>query len=212
INTYVNVTNLTQAYYDDGAVAAYTYRNSNVADNTFSTVLAKLVETCDDPRYAGPMKRIKYEYVPHYGSNTGAGGQLKAERNATTNERYSGPGAIKKITHPGDQTTVEFTYSDLANPYYMTGRKDENDHWTYFDRDGNHRITQTRYPNGAYETFSYNGFGQVVDHRLTSGGVEHFDYDYRGLKTACTDPLGNVTHYNYYQNGPNTDRLYQVVD
>jgi YD repeat-containing protein len=292
VNSYVSVTNLTQAYYDDGAVATYTYRDSNVADNTFNTILTKLVETCDDPRYAGPMKRIKYEYMPHYSSNTAAWGQIKAERNATTdqvvsqityppygdpnpanrtetrgdgpsrlivcgpigctrwtdyqnhtssitylagfngwlytdargntttNERYPGPGAIWKITRPGDGTTVEFTYSDPNNPFYMTGRKDENGYWTYFDRDGNNRVWRIRYPDSGTEEFTYNGFGQVLTHKLRTGGTETFTYDTRGLKQTSYPPAtgsdpapwNHPTRYFYYDNGPNTDRLLRVQD
>ena len=131
----------------------------------------------------------------------------------TTVEKEPLVGAVMKVTHPGDNSTVEFTYSDSNNPYYIASRKDERGYITYHDRDANNRIWRTRYPDNSSEQFtSYNSFGQILTHLMTSGGTETFTYDGRGLKTSQTDPYGNVTHYNYYQNGPNTDRLLNVVD
>ncbi|MEY2507599.1 MAG: hypothetical protein QOH01_1928 [Verrucomicrobiota bacterium] len=281
--------NLKRAYYDDGSWAFYSYEVANTDYQAYGTTYssAQVLHSCDDPRYAGPMKQIQYQYVQRGEAAPGyvARGQVKAEQNlygqivtqvtfptspndptfqqrtetrgdghsrffnyltgptpyefsstwtdfknqtftdttvynlpgwritdarnnATTYETEPVLGALRKITHPGDGSTREYTFSDPANPRFHSGEKDENGNWTYFDRDGNNRVWQTRYPDGGYEQFFYNGFGQVVDHRLTSGGWEHFDYDYRGLKTAATDPFGNVTHYNYYWN----DRLQNMVD
>ena len=126
----------------------------------------------------------------------------------TTVEKEPLVGAVMKVTHPGDNSTVEFTYSDSTNPYYVASRKDERGYTTYYTRDGYHRISRTDYPDLGFETFTYNGFGQVLTHYMTSTGTESFAYDGRGLKTSHTDPYGNVTHYNYYGN----DRLLNVVD
>src|ERR1700730_5688326 len=281
---------LTQADYDDGTHAYYTY-----AANNWGYVEFEVVQSCDDVRFAGPMKKIEYEYMVPGGPSEVSWGQIKREKNATTHQvvsevtyppyHSSGPltaadfqrtetrgdgatrsfqytwdghgelmsytdfknqtthidfpnmgygptyrksvtdarlnttstdmeltaNAVMKITHP-DQSTIEFTYSDANNPYYISGRKDENNHWTYHGRDGNNRISDTSYPDGATEHFTYNQFGQIETHTMTSGGVENIRYDGRGLKTSHTDPYGNVTHYNYYQSGPNTDRLLNVVD
>jgi RHS repeat-associated protein len=296
VNNWLPDTRLTQVYYDDGAVATYTYRNSNVVNNSYNTVLGRLVETCDDPRFAGPMKRIKYEYM---GGQNDAWGKLKAERNATTDQIVSqvtypaygdpnpgnrtetrgdgktrlivcgalgwtswtdfqnhtttvtfpaggdgwvrtdargnattfggypgSPGAIKTVTFPRTDpnqpsATLEFTWSDPMNPYYLTGKKNENNNWTTFERDEYNRVAKINYPEGGTEEFQYNNLGQVFRHKLTSGGTEYFNYDNkanpwdaatRGLKTKHTDALGNVTTYEYYASGPQTDRLWRVTD
>ena len=75
--------NLTQVNYDDGSHAIYTY----IASNTGS--VGALVHTCDDVRFAGPMKQIKYEYMPAGGPYDVSWGQIKAERNATTGQVVS---------------------------------------------------------------------------------------------------------------------------
>ena len=147
-----------------------------------------------------------------------------ARGNTTTYEQESEITAVKKIIHPGDNSTIEFTFSDQNTPYdphYITGRKDENNNWTTYDRDPvYHRITQTHYPDGSTEQFTYNNFGQVLTHKLRSDGTETFTYDTRGLKTTSypsstnsdPDPWNHPTLYYYYTSGPNTDRLYMVID
>ncbi|MBA3883911.1 MAG: hypothetical protein H0X73_14685 [Chthoniobacterales bacterium] len=46
-----------------------------------------LVHSCDDVRYAGPMKKIEYEYVQY--PEAESWGQLKKEKNATTHQTVS---------------------------------------------------------------------------------------------------------------------------
>jgi RHS repeat-associated protein len=287
--------NLTHVYYDNGTQAVYTYELSNLhnSPNPADSATPDVVHSCDDMRYAGPMKQIEYEYVQWGEADPGyvAWGQIKSERNFNThqivsqathptssygptiNQRtetrgdgatrllsYGLPGvldhytdfknqttylypftdargntttieyepalrAVKKITHPvtfsGENSTLEYTFSDPNNPYYRAGQKDENGNWTYFDRDPvNHRVTQIRYPDQSTEQFTYNNFGQVLTHKLRSDGTETFIYDTRGLKTTSYPPATNSdpnpwnhpTQYYYYTSGPNTDRLYMVID
>src|SRR2546423_118327 len=126
-----------------------------------------------------------------------------------------------KVTHP-DNSYMSYSYYDEGAPDYaslfLASQTDENQHTTSYVRDGQHRIVQTNYPDGSTENFTYNNFGQVLTHKLRSGGTEAFEYDNttapptRGLKTKHTDPFGNVTTYGYYSSGPNTDRLYMVID
>jgi RHS repeat-associated protein len=298
--------NLANAYYDDGTHATYTYGSGNVATPGGAGFL---IQTCDDFRFAGPMKQIQYEYVTDL-QHQPAWGQIKREKNllgqmvsevtyplppgippteadyqrtetrgdgrtrmfqysidvhpelksytdfkgqttqisfpstetpwltyrrsvtdarlnTTATDMELKANAVMKIRHPGDNSTIEFTYSDVNNPYYMTGRKDENGNWTYFDRDTanpdpNKRgiLLQTRYPDNSFEQFTYNGFGQVETHTLTTGGVENFRYDGRGLKylswppatPSDPNPQDHPTQYFYYTSGPNTDRLHHVID
>jgi YD repeat-containing protein len=142
-----------------------------------------------------------------------------ARGNPTTTEKTTNICAVMSVTHPGG-SSIQFTYSDPNNPVYVSGRKDENNHWTYYDRDGANRVWQTRYPDGSAEQFTYNGFGQIETHTMTSGGVENIRYDGRGLKymswppatSSDPDPWNHPTRYYYYPSGLNTDRLWYVVD
>jgi hypothetical protein len=68
---------LTRVNYGDGTAAFYTYQDG------FGGFL---VSTCDDVRYAGAMKRIKYEYVGPVPERDEVGGQVWRERNLTTNQ------------------------------------------------------------------------------------------------------------------------------
>jgi YD repeat-containing protein len=214
---------LTTVNYSDGTSASYTYNQSGFHAGTLNT--------CDDVRYLGPMKKITYEYMPQA---TGiAVGQLKREKNTATGQvvseiaypsenvrvetRGDGPtrtfnytdgdlisftdfkgqtsyitydvngyrasfkdalgritlterdslniGALLTVTHPGDNSTVRYTYTHAYKPYYVASRKNERDKTTTYTRDPiTNRITRIDYPDGGYETFTYNSFGQVLTH------------------------------------------------
>jgi RHS repeat-associated protein len=293
--------NLKTVYYDDGSQASYTYEAANTDYQAYGTTYstAQLVHSCDDPRYAGPMKQIQYQYVQRNEAAPGVVGRghIRAEKNlygqivsqttcpssltdpafrqrtetrgdgqsrvfnypaapnspeysftwtdfknhtftdaivasppgwrmtdphanATSYEVESALGALKKVTHPGDGSTKEYTFTDPSRPYYHSAEKDENGNWTYLDRDGNNRVWQMRYPDESTEQFTYNGFGQALTHKLRSGGIETCTYDARGLKQTSyppatendPDPWNHPTSYFYYQSGANTDRLYHVND
>ena len=74
---------LTQANYDDGSHATYTYQNSN----TGSPALG-LVQTCDDVRFCRPMKKIEYEYMTTGGPYDVSWARSRGE-NATTHQVVS---------------------------------------------------------------------------------------------------------------------------
>jgi hypothetical protein len=81
----VRVYDLTGVDYDDGTHATYTYQDANVIENPYA-VAWHLVSTCDDVRYNGPMRQIKYEYVRpgtvagHASWGTDQGGKEQANR------------------------------------------------------------------------------------------------------------------------------------
>lgn len=81
---------LTQVNYADGAHAYYTYQGSN-----HGTTYAALIRTCDDVRYAGPMKKIEYVFMPQ-----AAGidfGQIKGEK-------YPGSATlVSQVSYPAYQ-------------------------------------------------------------------------------------------------------------
>jgi RHS repeat-associated protein len=70
-------------YYNDPTIgnAVYTYKAPNVPDSSGAYNGPPLLATCNDPMYAGPMKKIAYDYVPN-----GVGvvqGQLLREKSGT---------------------------------------------------------------------------------------------------------------------------------
>jgi RHS repeat-associated protein len=103
--------------------------------------------------------------------------------------RYTNESVIgnpTRITHPGDGTHVDYTYSDANNPYHIQTLTDERGKVTTYTRDSNNRISRIDYPADAntpasYETFDYNSFGQVWKHRRKNGAYEYAAYDGTGL-------------------------------
>ncbi|PZR76764.1 MAG: hypothetical protein DLM73_01685 [Chthoniobacterales bacterium] len=80
---------MTRADYDDGTYATYTYGASNTCE-----IPAGLIQTCDDVRFAGPMKKIEYEYMLPGGPYEVSYGQIKREKNATTHQ------IVSEVTYP----------------------------------------------------------------------------------------------------------------
>src|SRR5205085_10832519 len=82
---------LANAYYDDNTHATYTYGAPNVC--TAVGCAGYLIQTCDDVRFAGPMKQIEYEYMTdiHYEPSWG---QIKREKNLTTHQ------TVSEVTYP----------------------------------------------------------------------------------------------------------------
>ncbi|MGA7276290.1 MAG: hypothetical protein WBX14_15695, partial [Candidatus Udaeobacter sp.] len=137
-------------------------------------------------------------------------------------------GEITQIQHPGDNSTVNYAYTDSG--HYVTQITDERGNMTVHTRDANHRITRTDHKDSrgnilAYEEFQYvhNNFGLLSTHHLPStptwsGPYVHFQYDGRGLLLAKTNPTtiadwqsainsAPKTTYSYYTSGPWLDRV-----
>src|SRR5581483_4297938 len=132
---------------------------------------------------------------------------------------------ITQVQYP-DGSTVEQTYTDDANPYYLASRTLQHGpgdpvETINYTRDGNHRIHRKDYPDGGWEEFDYNNLGEVTQHRRCKDGItvetETFVYDNttgpatRGLKTSYQDATGGVTTYSYYTSGPWADRIQTVT-
>jgi len=115
--------NLTQVDYDDTQAphAFYTYDDPQplYPGNPNGSRVAGTVKTCNDVRFAGPMSRIEYEYVPTNGGQVAAyiRGQIKAEKNMTTHQvvssvDYLGGLHDRKEIRP-DGATRHFSYHGL---------------------------------------------------------------------------------------------------
>jgi RHS repeat-associated protein len=168
-------------YYNNAAWdARYQYCNANLPGD-----LPPLLWTCDDPMYAGPMKRIAYDYKPATPNNpdntTPVYGQILRERYWDGTQGDEGNGAIVSTLTVG---------SPNNNSVYRT---------------------ETR-ADGATRTFIYNGAGAgylawVSDfmglsvHQHYDANTKYIDYvvDRNGHQTDYTnDPItGNVTQVKY---------------
>ena len=103
---------LTDVTYSDGTSAHYTYRSDNVTVAEIKAV--PLLEVCDDVRYGGPMRQIKYEY-----REGGEHGEIYKEKNYTTGAAVSMIAPDLKSTTDanlftetrGDGPTRTFTYT-----------------------------------------------------------------------------------------------------
>lgn len=208
----------------DGTAAVYGQilsENSGTTGQAVSTLTVNSTDTRTETRGDGPQRIFNYGagklvnysdfkgQTSHisYDGNGYTSAMTDARSNTTNTQREPTIGALSVLTHPGDNSTAGYGYSDPSNPYYLTSHTDERNNTTYYDRDGNNRIWRIRYPDGGYEEFSYNGFGQVTSHRMTNGGMETFNYDGRGMKYSSSDPDG-ATYYYYDGN----DRLEHVTD
>jgi RHS repeat-associated protein len=137
-------------------------------------------------------------------------------------------GEITQIQHPGDNSTINYAYTDSG--HYVSQITDERGNMTVYTRDGNQRITRIDHKDSqgnvlAYEEFQYanNNFGLLSTHHLPStpnwsGPYVHFQYNGRGLLVAKTNPTTiadwqtainspQKTTYIYYTSGPWVDRV-----
>lgn len=79
-------TTLASVDYSDGTRANYTYQGNNLRDQRGSIGLP-LIASCDDVRYAGAMRKIRYEFLST--SRSEDSGVIYRERSGTTGEMVS---------------------------------------------------------------------------------------------------------------------------
>lgn len=98
---------LTQVNYDDGTTATYTY----YPPGDFK---ANALQSCDDVRYSGPMKKIYYEYT---------NGTYSPGAACIWRERYSATGAIvSQLTYNSDTVRTETRADGKARTFtYLNG-------------------------------------------------------------------------------------------
>ena len=163
-------------YYNNPAWDAhYQYTGPNVGDNS-----PPLLKTCDDPMFAGPMKRISYEYKT--GTNddgTGAVyGQVYKVRYWDGVSGHENSGAVVSTLAVG---------SPNNNRVYRT---------------------ETR-GDGATRTFIYNGAGDgyLAWASDFSGRYASQGYDSKKYINSVTDRRGNTINYT---NDPITGKVTQI--
>ncbi len=184
---------LTGVNYDDVTSASYTYQPSN--GNGANAVWFELVSTCDDVRYNGPMRQIKYEYLT-YGDIGGpvSWGQIKQEKNKATNQ------IVSEVTYPDDGVTGTGAY-----------RRTET------RGDGQTRVLQYESQGGTWgngaELIRYTDFqghSTNITYSSPSAGVTrksvtdargyttHIDRSGIGVVTQITHPDNSTVKYTYF--------------
>ena len=160
---------------NDNTHAHYTYTADNVTEGQTTRKMYPLLERCDDVRYNGPMRTIRYEYENH-----GAHG-------AIINEKCPNVGAVSAITPTGDTFTESrgdgptrsFTYTHLGHapcpPNEACGPCDDYDF------------------NDAYPTRAPQ---QMLDHYSDfQGHTTQLHYNLKWYIDSVTDANSHTTSY-----------------
>jgi RHS repeat-associated protein len=179
---------LTQVDYSDGTHAYYTYQQDNVPEEPWrgSSKVLPLVATCDDVRYNGPMRQIRYEYV-----NGAPHGIIHKEKSANPIGPVStigpaiplfidqGPMPTDFTETRGDGPTRTFHYSDF-----------HVHHWPEPDPCGD--VESNNPPSQML--LSYTDF---------QGHTTYLNYDSHWYINSVMDANGHTTTY---QRGPPPDQ------
>jgi RHS repeat-associated protein len=228
-STAVHDYNLTKASYDDvPSQATYTYQQSNMYHgvNTGNATYANDLHTCDDPRYAGPMKYIEYDYVLWSDAPDFVGpGQIKAEKNiahqvvsqTTFPTSYTDPNLMRRTETRGDDAirTISygadgFAWTDFNNKTWTENRFANSNvdyGWTIRDPRGN-TTTYTREIN-------LNGLRKITYPQTDPPAIPAtreytFDPNNPYLHSGEKDENGNWTYFDRDPNNPDLNKRGQL--
>jgi RHS repeat-associated protein len=135
----------------------------------------------------------------------------------TTFETEPNSGKPRRITYPGG-TSVSFTYTNTANPYYLQSKQDERGNVTRFTRHPNNALASVTYADGSRESWSdLNAYAQPGTHVLQNTATERFEYDSMGRLLTHWLPSFTTSQaavrYTYYPDGHAwEDRIQTVTD
>lgn len=208
---------------DPGApTAGYTYQTSNV-----TTTHSPLIATCDDQHFAGPMKKIAYDFdVTTTGRNYG---QLLREKHpngtvvttlgaavvsgsTVTVSETRGDGAMR--TWKYGTTPTGFTAPPAS--YLLTEVSDFKGKSTYFEYDANGFQDKVKNPVGAvtsYARLALTGKLSVMTLPAdVNGNTPTRQYGYQDpttgyYQTSMTDERNKITSY---LRDATTHRVYQI--
>lgn len=165
-------TTLTGVSYSDGTSAAYTYQ----AANTYPNTGPPLIQTCDDVRFPGPMKKIAYEFAPAGDESSGG---IYGEFMGARKWLFPAPYVLTywlggHMETRGDGGSRTFSYGSLPLPFAL------------FDANDPSCVPQ------PYLLSAYTDFKGVVN------GVANwtrFCYDVNTYLNSVTDANGNTTTF-----------------
>lgn len=223
-STHVPYVALVRVDYPGGYpnTASYTYQDGNIDPDG-----RPLLRSCDDPMYAGPMQRIRYQFVP--GSSTDVYGHLDREYVQDylyfpTVSAISAPDPNTRIETRGDGPSRTLTYSEgrLATwtdfkgagssqgpdvNGFIASVTDANGHTTNFE---NHPLTGARRKVEHPATASDGGRAArtiIYGGELGCPDLNNQDLNQPYYVCATTDERNNTT---IYWREPDTKRVYWI--
>jgi YD repeat-containing protein len=177
---------LTRVKYDDGTSALYGYQDANTSNRA-----RPLLYTCDDVRFEGPMRRMKYEFKRGSGAIYGQifrekhiDGTIVSEFNQNTHVEKRGDGPTRSFTY-ADKRLTRFTdfqgnpkTIDYDNRGFVRRVTDPSGKWVAYDNEpvAGRVVTQT-HSDGTKVTFTYS------------------DSNNPYYLTSYTNELGKTIHY-----------------
>jgi RHS repeat-associated protein len=163
----------------DSTHAHYEYRQDNVPENQTIQKRYPLIQRCDDVRYDGAMRTIRYEYQ----NNTPHGGII--------NEKCPGPGAVSAIYPPptfGPPTLDSFTETRGDGPSGQGPTRT----FTYTHL----RRCQGTECGGCDDYEDNYPPQQMLDHYTDfQGKLTQLSYDSNWYINSVTDANGHITRY-----------------
>lgn len=211
---------LTSVNYSNGTSATYTYQADNqrqMDQPSGAPIGPPLISTCDDVRFAGPMRKIRYTYAA---SSMGSG-VINEEQSGTTGERVS------NLTYPfslpdnengsrtetrGDGATRNFNYSNA----HLLSYTDYQNHTTNVTYDGG----GTGYPwyvddaNANRTVYTREGvIGAITQVTFADNSAQYFSYSDPAnpyYLASKTDGRTNGTFTTYYDRTDGFNRVTQI--
>jgi uncharacterized protein (TIGR02594 family) len=206
---------LRRVNYSDGTHAVYDYRSDNVTESPTSHKMYPLLQRCDDVRYNGPMRTIRYEYqngFPH---------------GFIINEKKPGIGVVSAISPTGPDTFTEtrgdgptrtFTYSHIhhcqgnecgpcddegtngPNQQMLLSYTDFHGHTTVLDYDANWYVNSVTDANQHLTTYERgppppNGIGEIkkIIHHPDNSFIQYTYSDWGHYIMSIRDENGKTT-------------------
>jgi RHS repeat-associated protein len=202
--------------FEPAPIAYYAYQTSNK-----SPTGNPLIWTCQDVRYPGPMKNIKYVFVR---TNPLSYGQLYQEQNfngtlvaqltvsgsTRTEVRGDGTNAVRGAGNP----TRTFTYAANVAPYLLKTYTDFQGHTTTLSYNADGFISSIQDPNTHITNLEYlnQGFPTGVISKITHpGDGSSIQYFYTDATGAYLDHVTDeLNHTTYYKRTIGTNTTYEI--
>jgi RHS repeat-associated protein len=197
------------SYYDDTS-AAYTYQAPNVG----SADGVPLLSTCDDPMYAGPMKKISYAYAT--GTNPDGSevvsGQILSEKhpNGTSVSTLTINSPTTRTETRGDGPTRTFTYTGGKLTSY-TDFKNQSSSMSYDARGFVSATVDQRQNQTDITNEPRTGKPTLIIHPLTPPDAVRARVHYEYGSATCPDPNNRDGNNPYYLYRTFNERGYETV-